>query len=125
MPPPSSRFYETFTASYWKAEVHRTGYFQNLKKTLPEGFDADFDGRMGHLARGLDWKSGGISPAILVMQNAEYWLRDDPSVPGYRFIVVLYRQHPLNLVWNARPQGLMWTAAIVQPRDAKPIKPIR
>jgi hypothetical protein len=28
-------------------------------------------------------------------------------------MVVVCLQRPLNLVWNTRPQGLMWTAAIV------------
>ncbi len=32
-----------------------TGYFQNFAKTLREGFDADLDGRIGHVTWGLDW----------------------------------------------------------------------
>jgi outer membrane receptor protein involved in Fe transport len=32
-----------------------TGYFQNFAKTLREGFDADFDGRIGPVSFRLDW----------------------------------------------------------------------
>jgi len=32
-----------------------TGYFQNFARTLREGFDADLDGRVGHVTWGLDW----------------------------------------------------------------------
>jgi outer membrane receptor protein involved in Fe transport len=37
------------------APVTGTGYFQNFAKTLREGFDADLDGRIGHVTWGLDW----------------------------------------------------------------------
>ncbi len=32
-----------------------TGYFKNFARTQREGFDADLDGRIGHLSFGLDW----------------------------------------------------------------------
>jgi outer membrane receptor protein involved in Fe transport len=32
-----------------------TGYFQNFARTLRAGFDADLDGRIGHVTWGLDW----------------------------------------------------------------------
>src|SRR5947199_10722622 len=54
-----------------------------------------------------------MSPSIFVMQTAEDRFRAYPSVRRYALGILDCRRRGLNLIGNARSQGLMRTSGIV------------
>jgi outer membrane receptor protein involved in Fe transport len=69
-----------------------TGYFQNFAKTRREGFDADLDGRIGHVTWGLDYTyllATYQSPAIVdgsANNTSDSALSGTPGLDGNIYI---------------------------------------
>jgi len=75
-----------------------TGYFQNFAKTLREGVDADFDGRIGPVTWGFDWTFLSATYQSVETLDGSANNTNDIALQGYPGLDGTITVHPGNRI---------------------------